>query len=38
MDRAAILSALDGALVAAQDFAPEDWQWMADPFPLWRAA
>ncbi|MCZ8153767.1 MAG: GTP-binding protein [Rhodobacteraceae bacterium] len=38
MDRAAILAALEGALVKASDFVPEAWEGMADPFPLWRAA
>lgn len=38
MDRAAILAALEGALVKASDFRPEAWEGMADPFPLWRAA
>ena len=38
MDRAAIVAALEGALVTAEDFAPWEWEGMADPFPLWRAA
>ena len=38
MDRAAILAALEGALLTASDFVPEAWEGMADPFPLWRAA
>lgn len=38
MDRGAIMAALEGALVPASDFVPEDWEGMADPFPLWRAA
>ena len=38
MDRGAIEAALEGALVKAEEFAPWDWEGMADPFPLWRAA
>jgi len=38
MDRAAIVAALEGALVDADRFAPEAWACLADPFPLWRAA
>jgi len=38
MNRAAIVAALEGALVPALGFVPEDWEGMADPFPLWRAA
>ena len=38
MDRAAIVRALEGALVPATGFAPEAWEGMADPFPAWRAA
>ncbi|WGV17618.1 GTP-binding protein [Fuscovulum ytuae] len=38
MDRVAVLAALEDALLAASDFAPEAWEGMADPFPLWRAA
>jgi G3E family GTPase len=38
MDKAAILRALEGALVPVTEFAPEAWESMADPFPLWRAA
>jgi hypothetical protein len=38
MERAAIVAALDAALVSAEGFAPGDWVGMADPFPLWKAA
>lgn len=38
MDKAAIIRALEGALVPALAFVPEAWEGMADPFPLWRAA
>jgi len=38
MDKAAIVKALEGALVPASGFVPEAWEGMADPFPLWRAA
>lgn len=38
MDKAAIVKALEGALVPALGFVPEAWEGMADPFPLWRAA
>ncbi|PLL12565.1 4-hydroxytetrahydrobiopterin dehydratase [Tabrizicola sp. TH137] len=38
MNQAAILAALEAALVPAAEFAPEAWEAMADPFPLWRAA
>jgi len=35
MDRAAITAALDGALVKANDFTPEVWAGLPDPFPAW---
>jgi G3E family GTPase len=35
LDQAAITAALDAALVPAQDFTPDEWQGMPDPFPLW---
>jgi G3E family GTPase len=35
MDQAAIRKALDDALVG-QDFTPEAWTGMSDPFPRWR--
>ena len=38
MDRAAIMAALEAALVPGASFAPEAWADMADPFPQWRAA
>jgi G3E family GTPase len=38
MDRAALVAALDAALVPAEGFAPADWAGMADPFPQWKAA
>ncbi len=35
MDRAAITARLDAALVEAQDFTPEAWAKLPDPFPQW---
>jgi len=35
MDRAAITAALDAALVEAQDFTPQAWAALPDPFPSW---
>lgn len=35
LDRAAITAALDRALVPAQDFTPDVWRGMPDPFPVW---
>jgi len=35
MDRAALTARLDAALVAADDFTPQDWARLPDPFPLW---
>jgi G3E family GTPase len=37
MDRGAITAQLDAALVGAQDFAPQDWRGLSDPFPVWGA-
>jgi G3E family GTPase len=36
MDQAALTAALDAALVADKDFAPELWSGLHDPFPDWR--
>lgn len=38
MDEAALRAALDGALVAGDDYHPRDWEGLADPFPQWRRA
>lgn len=38
MDTAAIVGALDAALVPAEGFAPGDWAGMDDPFLQWKAA
>jgi len=35
MDRAAIIAALDAALVQAEEFTPEAWAGLPDPFPAW---
>jgi len=35
MDEAAIRSRLDAALVPMQDFQPDAWRDLADPFPAW---
>ncbi|MFB2594753.1 GTP-binding protein [Paracoccus sp. p4-l81] len=35
MDRAAICAALNGALMDADDFTPDDWRGLPDPFPAW---
>ncbi|WP_333830109.1 GTP-binding protein [Pararhodobacter sp.] len=35
MDRVAITAALDAALVEAQDFTPQAWAGLPDPFPSW---
>jgi G3E family GTPase len=35
MDRAVLTARLDAALVAADDFTPQDWARLPDPFPLW---
>lgn len=37
IDPAAITRALDAALVAGDDFAPESWAKLPDPFPVWGA-
>ena len=36
LDRAAITAALDAALVQTDDFAPQSWRGLADPFPDWH--
>ena len=38
MDQDAIKTALNAALVQADDFTPADWESLPDPFPQWRAA
>jgi G3E family GTPase len=35
MDEAAIRARLDAALIPAQDFTPDAWTGLADPFPQW---
>ncbi|WP_322890447.1 MULTISPECIES: GTP-binding protein [unclassified Yoonia] len=35
MDEAAIRAMLDAALIPAQDFTPDAWTGLADPFPQW---
>lgn len=35
MDEAAIRAMLDAALIPAQDFTPDAWKGLADPFPHW---
>jgi G3E family GTPase len=35
LDESAIRSRLDAALVAADDFAPDVWRHLPDPFPSW---
>ncbi|SIR14412.1 GTPase, G3E family [Paracoccus thiocyanatus] len=37
MDAEAITGALDGALVMAPGFRPQDWADLPDPFPAWRS-
>jgi G3E family GTPase len=36
MDEAALRAALDNALMATDDFTPEAWRGLPDPFPEWR--
>ena len=36
MDEAALRAALDNALIAADDFTPDAWRDLPDPFPEWR--
>lgn len=36
LDRAAITAALDAALIQTDDFAPQSWRGLADPFPDWH--
>ncbi|WP_290690337.1 MULTISPECIES: GTP-binding protein [unclassified Haematobacter] len=36
MDREALTAALDAALIDAQDFTPERWKQLPDPFPQWE--
>ncbi|NMM44064.1 GTP-binding protein [Rhodospirillaceae bacterium KN72] len=37
MDKTAITAALDEALVGSDtEFTPEDWAFLADPFPVWK--
>lgn len=36
MDREALTAALDAALIDAQDFTPELWKQLPDPFPQWE--
>lgn len=36
MDREAMTAALDAALIDAQDFTPELWKQLPDPFPQWE--
>jgi G3E family GTPase len=38
MDQVALVAALDGALLPDVEFAPADWEHLADPFPAWRRA
>lgn len=38
MDEEAIRDALDACLLARDDFAPEHWQSLPDPFPAWGEA
>ncbi len=39
MDKAAITAALDAALLeGAEDFTPDAWTGLDDPFPAWRRA
>ena len=35
MDKAVLTARLDAALVAADDFTPQDWTRLPDPFPEW---
>ena len=35
MDRAALVAALDAALIPASAFAPDAWRGLSDPFPTW---
>ena len=36
MDQAAIIAALDAALIKADSFTPEAWKGLSDPFPAWQ--
>jgi G3E family GTPase len=36
MDEAALRAALDNALIATDDFTPDTWRNLPDPFPEWR--
>jgi G3E family GTPase len=38
MDEEAIRDALDACLLASDDFAPDQWQSLPDPFPAWGEA
>jgi G3E family GTPase len=38
MDQVGLIAALDGALLPDVEFAPMDWEHLADPFPSWRRA
>lgn len=38
MDKAALIAALDSALVAQEGFVTEQWQALPDPFPAWKTS
>ncbi|WP_337661434.1 GTP-binding protein [Erythrobacter sp. Alg231-14] len=38
MDETAIIKALDGCLIAAEEFTPDAWSGLDDPFPAWGEA
>ena len=38
MDQAAITAALEACLVPTDEFTPEDWEGLEDPFPKWAPA